>query len=170
MIIGDPETTERPVMPPTAYAVIDSERRLTPTRALPLRCRLASAKMRSDHPLCIGSRMVRGVWSGSSWLATGIARIIAGDSLHRVWSPAPSAPRPILKGPLPPARFHAVAASPRGTMTHLTTTSTAMSWLSGCRSSIPSSLPARDVETQDHLDDRALLDRLRSLHCDLDGH
>ena len=47
------------------------------------------------------------------------ARIIAGDSLHRVWSPALSAPRPILKGPEAPAHFHAVAASPGGTMTHL---------------------------------------------------
>lgn len=36
-----------------AGAVIDSERCLTPTRALPLRCRLASAKMRSDHLLCL---------------------------------------------------------------------------------------------------------------------
>jgi hypothetical protein len=27
----------------------------------PLRCRLASAKMRSDHLLCMGPRMVRGV-------------------------------------------------------------------------------------------------------------
>jgi hypothetical protein len=51
----------RTLMPPTACAVIDSERRLTPTRALPLRCRLALAKMRSDHPPCIGSRMVYGV-------------------------------------------------------------------------------------------------------------
>jgi alkylated DNA nucleotide flippase Atl1 len=42
-------------MLPTACAVIDPERRLTPARALPLRCRLASAKMRSDHPLCMGS-------------------------------------------------------------------------------------------------------------------
>ena len=36
-------------------------------------------------------------WSGSSWHATGLERIIAGDSLHRVRSPALSAPRPILK-------------------------------------------------------------------------
>ena len=37
------------------------------------------------------------LWSESSWRATSLARIIAGDSLHRVWSPALSAPRPILK-------------------------------------------------------------------------
>src|SRR6266851_9963 len=42
-------------------------------------------------------RRLGGVWSGSSWRATDLARIIAGDSLHRVWSPALSAPRPILK-------------------------------------------------------------------------
>jgi hypothetical protein len=38
------------------------------------------------------------IWSGSLLPATRLARIIAGDSLHRVWSPALSAPRPILKG------------------------------------------------------------------------
>ena len=53
------------------------------------------------------------VWSGSLLPATGSARNIAGDSLHRVSSPALSAPRPILKGPLTPAHFHAVAAPPR---------------------------------------------------------
>ena len=41
---------------------------------------------------------------------------------------------------------------------------------SGRRSSIRSSLPARDVETQNHLDNRALPDRLRSLHRHLDRH
>jgi hypothetical protein len=40
---------------------IDSERFLVPTLALPLRCRLASAKMRSDHLLCMAPRLVRGV-------------------------------------------------------------------------------------------------------------
>ena len=45
-----------------------------------------------------------------------------------------------------------------------------ITWSSSCRSSIRSSLPARDVETQHHLDDRTLLDRLRSLHRHLDGH
>src|SRR5262249_51771298 len=59
------------------------------------------------------------VWSESLLPATDLARIIAGDSLHRVWSPVLSAPRPILKGPEAPAHFHAVAASPGGTMTHL---------------------------------------------------
>jgi hypothetical protein len=44
---------ERAVMPWMAGGVIDSDRRLTPTRALPLRCRLASAEMRSDHLLCM---------------------------------------------------------------------------------------------------------------------
>jgi hypothetical protein len=48
-------------MPPAASGVIDSERRLTPTRALPLRCRLSSAEMRSDHLLCMDPQMVRGV-------------------------------------------------------------------------------------------------------------
>jgi hypothetical protein len=55
-------------------------------------------------------------------------------------------------------------------VSHLTTTLTAMTWSSGWRSSIRSSFPARGVETQDHLDDRALPDRLRSLHRHLDGH
>jgi hypothetical protein len=49
------------VMPPTACGVIDSERCLTPARALPLCHRLASAEMRSDHLLCTDPRMVRGV-------------------------------------------------------------------------------------------------------------
>jgi hypothetical protein len=35
---------------------------------------------------------------------------------------------------------------------------------------IRSSFPARDVETQDHLDVRALPDCLRSLHRHLDGY
>ena len=35
---------------------------------------------------------------------------------------------------------------------------------------IRSSFPPRDVETQDHLDGRALLDRFRSLYRHLDGH
>jgi hypothetical protein len=52
-------------------------------------------------------------WSGSLLPATGLTRIIAGDWLHRVSSPALSAPRPILKGSVAPAHFHAVAASPR---------------------------------------------------------
>ena len=52
-----PDGTERTDMPPTACAVIDSEGCLTP-RALPLRCGLASAKMRSDHLLCRDPRMV----------------------------------------------------------------------------------------------------------------
>src|SRR6202042_377326 len=55
-------------------------------------------------------------------------------------------------------------------VSHLTTTLTAITWSSGWRSSIRSSFPARGVETQDHLDDRALPDRLRSLHRHLDGH
>ena len=93
---------------------IDSERFLTPTLPLPLRCRLASAKMRSDHLLCMAP----------GWCAV----------------------------------------SP------LTTTSTAMSWSSGWRSSIRSSSLARSVETQNDLDDRPLPDRLRSLHRYLDGH
>jgi hypothetical protein len=93
---------------------IDSERRLTPTLALSLRCRLASAKMRSDHLLCM--------------------------------SPG----------------WRAVSA--------VTTTSTAMSWSSGCRSSIRSSSLARSVETHNDLDDRPLPDRLRLLHRHLDGH
>jgi len=38
------------------------------------------------------------------------------------------------------------------------------------RAAIRSSFPARGVEAQDHLDDRALADRLRSLHRHLDGH
>ena len=52
-------------------------------------------------------------WSESLLPATGLARIIAGDSLHQVWSPALSAPRLILRGQLPPARFHRLAAPPR---------------------------------------------------------
>jgi hypothetical protein len=42
----------RTLMPLTGCGVIDSEQRLTPTRALSLRCRLASAKMRSVYLLC----------------------------------------------------------------------------------------------------------------------
>ena len=57
-----------------------------------------------------------------------------------------------------------VAVSP------LTTISAAMIWWSGCRSSIRSSFPARGVETQNDLDDRALPDRLCLLHRNLDGH
>src|SRR5258706_16445533 len=53
------------------------------------------------------------VWSESLLPATALASIIAGDSLHRVRSPALSAPRPILKGPVAAAHFHAVAAPPR---------------------------------------------------------
>jgi hypothetical protein len=52
----------------------------------------------------------------------------------------------------------------------LATTSTAMTWSSGCRRSIGSSFPAGGIETQDHLDDRALPDRLRSLDRHLYGH
>jgi len=40
-------------LPLTASAIIDSGRRLRPARALPLRCRLASAEMHSDHLLCM---------------------------------------------------------------------------------------------------------------------
>jgi hypothetical protein len=52
----------------------------------------------------------------------------------------------------------------------LTTTLTAMIWPSGCRSSLRPSFPARGVEPQNDLDDRALPDRLRLLHRHLDGH
>ena len=38
------------------------------------------------------------------------------------------------------------------------------------RRSVRSSFSARDVETQEHLDDRALPDRLRSLHRHLHRH
>jgi len=48
--------------------------------------------------------------------------------------------------------------------------SAAMIWWSGCRSSIGPSFPARGVETQNDLDDRALPDRLCLLHRNLDGH
>jgi hypothetical protein len=53
------------------------------------------------------------VWSESLLPATALASIIAGDSLHRVRSSAFSAPRPVLKGAVTPAHFHAVAAPPR---------------------------------------------------------
>ena len=53
------------------------------------------------------------LWSESLLPAMGLARIIACDSLHRLlWSPALSAPRPILEGLAAPAHFHAVAAPP----------------------------------------------------------
>ena len=51
-------------------------------------------------------------WSGSLSPARGSSGIIAGGSWHRGQSPALSAPRPILTGPLAPAHFHAVTASP----------------------------------------------------------
>src|SRR5690348_8374783 len=107
-------TAERPQLPSTACAVDGSERRLMPTRALPLRCRLASAKVRSDHLPCMGT--------------------------------------------------------PHSAVSPLTIASTAMTWSSACRGSIRSSFLVRGVETQNDLDDRALPDRLRSLHRHLDGH
>jgi hypothetical protein len=51
-------------------------------------------------------------WSGSLLPTTSLARIIAGDSWHRVRSPALSTLRPILKERVAPAHFHALAASP----------------------------------------------------------
>ena len=53
--VGGPASAQLPHVPPTACPVIDSERCLTPNQALPLRCRLASVKMRSGHLLCMGS-------------------------------------------------------------------------------------------------------------------
>jgi hypothetical protein len=105
---------DRPHLPRTACAVIDSERRRMPTRALPLGCRLASAKVRSDHRLCTDPRMVRGVSLDDH-----------------------------------PDRDDLVVRLP---------------------SSIRSSIPVRGVETHNDLDDRALPDRLRSLHRHLDRH
>jgi hypothetical protein len=51
-------------------------------------------------------------WSGSLLPTTSLARIIAGDSWHRVRSPALSTLRRILKERVAPAHFHALAASP----------------------------------------------------------
>jgi hypothetical protein len=69
-------------------------------------------------PASLRPRVASRLWSGSSWRAIRLTRIIAGDTLHRVWSLALSAPRQILKG-IVAYRFHAVAASPRGTTPHL---------------------------------------------------
>lgn len=66
-----------------------------------------------------GLSEVRGryLWSESPLPVVGSVDIIAGDWLHRVRSSALSASRPILKGPLPSARFHVVTASPRARTT-----------------------------------------------------
>jgi hypothetical protein len=64
-------------------------------------CALANASCRQR------TRTDYVVWPESLLPATSSARIIAGDSLHRVSSPALSAPRPILQGPLRPAHFRA---------------------------------------------------------------
>src|SRR5260370_40257253 len=53
-------------------------------------------------------------WSEILLPAVSLARIIAGDSLHRVWSPALSASRPILKGSVAPATSRRSGAAPAG--------------------------------------------------------
>src|SRR5512146_2081527 len=71
-------------MPPTTCAVIDSERCLTPARALPLRCRLASAKMRSGHLLCMDPR-----WCAVSPLTTTPAAMIWPGQVCSAARPGP---------------------------------------------------------------------------------
>ena len=59
--VSRPASSKRTLMPPAVCAVIDSGRRLTPTPVPAPRRRLASAKTRPDHPLCMDPRLVRGI-------------------------------------------------------------------------------------------------------------
>jgi hypothetical protein len=62
------------------------------------------------------------------------------------------------------------ARTPMVSGSRLTTTPATLTWSSGRHSASRSSFPAGGVKTQNHPDDRALPDRLRSLHCRLYGH